>query len=317
MTTDRRLPPGVEVRQQQDGTTSYRAWVWDPRGRRKIRRTFTTRTAAKQWRRDALTAVARGDLTPATRTPRVNEALDDLLEGMRDGRVLTRSGESFKAGTCRTYGYAIRDVLKPRLGHLRLHEVRRRDVQAVVDGLREDGVAASTIRSTLDPLRVLYRRAIREDLLTVTPCANLDLPAVRPARKEALAPDAVEALLAALPDSDRALWATAFYAGLRRGELRALRWSHVDLDGAVLYVRHSWDDVEGQQTPKSYMGVRDVLILPVLAREIARHGLLTGGTGDDLVFGTTGSRPFSTTSVARRARRVWTASREHPHAGEG
>jgi integrase len=33
------------------------------------------------------------------------------------------------------------------------------------------------------------------------------------------------AFVAALPDKrDHALWTTAFYAGLRRGELMALRW---------------------------------------------------------------------------------------------
>jgi hypothetical protein len=31
-------------------------------------------------------------------------------------------------------------------------------------------------------------------------------------------------MLAAISDRDRPLWATAMYAGLRRGELMALRW---------------------------------------------------------------------------------------------
>jgi hypothetical protein len=33
------------------------------------------------------------------------------------------------------------------------------------------------------------------------------------------------ALIAAVDVDERVLWATAFYAGLRRGELRALRWT--------------------------------------------------------------------------------------------
>ncbi len=58
-------------------------------------------------------------------------------------------------------------------------------------------------------------------------------------------------LLAALPEADRPLWATAFYAGLRRGELQALRWSDVDLGRSEIRVERSWDQVEGAIEPKS------------------------------------------------------------------
>ena len=41
------------------------------------------------------------------------------------------------------------------------------------------------------------------------------------------------------------MWATAFYAGLRRGELLALQWEDVDLDQRLIHVTRSWDPVEG------------------------------------------------------------------------
>jgi integrase len=52
-------------------------------------------------------------------------------------------------------------------------------------------------------------------------------------------------LLAALPASDRAPWATAAYAGLRRGELRALRIEDVNLGIGVIDPRHGWDPKDG------------------------------------------------------------------------
>lgn len=299
---------GIEARRKADGSTSYRACVYDPRERKLIRKTFANITAARQWRRDALAAVAAGELeaTPA-RTPRVEDALDDLIAGMKTGLVLTRSRARYKPGTIRTYSYSIRDVLKPQLGHLHLHEVRRRDVQRIVDELNagDGGYSGSTIRSIIDPLRVLYRRAIRDEIVTVNPCRDLDIPARRPEPKRALAPETVEGLLDALPHDLRALWATAFYAGLRRGELRALRWTDVDLDGGVIHVRRSWDDVEGEQAPKSFAGIRDVLILPQLALELARHGLATARVGSALVFGRSATEPFARESVNRRAREAW------------
>ncbi len=58
-------------------------------------------------------------------------------------------------------------------------------------------------------------------------------------------PDEAATLIAALPLKDHALWATALYAGLRRGELQALRWKDIDLDQNLLHVHRSWDRIEG------------------------------------------------------------------------
>jgi integrase len=61
----------------------------------------------------------------------------------------------------------------------------------------------------------------------VNPTAGLQLPAVRGRRDRIASLNEADRLLAALPDDDRALWSTAFFAGLRRGELMALDVSHV------------------------------------------------------------------------------------------
>ena len=48
------------------------------------------------------------------------------------------------------------------------------------------------------------------------------------------------------------------YAGLRRGELMALRWEDTDLAGGVVRVERSWDVKEGAVEPKSNAGTRSV-----------------------------------------------------------
>ena len=42
-----------------------------------------------------------------------------------------------------------------------------------------------------------------------------------------------------------ALWATALYAGLRRGKLQALSWHDIDVGRSVINVRRSWDGSRG------------------------------------------------------------------------
>ena len=53
-------------------------------------------------------------------------------------------------------------------------------------------------------------------------------------------PSQAATLLSALGERDRALWAAAFYTGLRRGELRGLRWEDVDLTTGTIKVRRAW-----------------------------------------------------------------------------
>ena len=73
------------------------------------------------------------------------------------------------------------------------------------------------------PLRAIFRRAVSRGEVAVNPTTGLELPAVRGRRDRIASPEEAAALLAALPEEERPLWATALYAGLRRGELMALR----------------------------------------------------------------------------------------------
>ena len=102
------------------------------------------------------------------------------------------------------------------------------------------------------------------------------------------------AFLAVLPEFERAMCATAAYAGLRLGELRALRWSDVALNdgdgplGGWITVERAWDPVAGVIEPKSDGSRRMVpVVRPYLTDLLAAHKASTGRDGDDLVFGKT------------------------------
>jgi integrase len=171
-------------------------------------------------------------------------------------------------------------------------EIRRRDVQDLADRMLAKGFSASSVHNVIAPLQAIYRRGLQRELVAENPTASLDLPS-KDGRRERIA-DREEAarLLRALPESERALWATAFYAGLRRGELRALRWSDVDLGRSEIRVQRSWDYKEGPIEPKSKASIRTVPILAVLRDYLDQHKLSTGRDGSDLVFGRKDSEPF-------------------------
>lgn len=286
---------------------TFEAWVWSQAEGRKIRRSFPTIAAAKGWRADAIGAVRRGTMTAPSRQT-VGEAGVEFIAKARRGEALTRGGVRYKPAVVREYERDLRRYVAPALGTIRLTNLRKRDVQALVDRLVAQGLSGSTVRNVVMPLRVICRFAIENDELAVNPMVGLRLPAAAGRRERVATVDESERLIDALPADDRPLWATAFYAGLRRGELRAIRWEDVNDDVTVLTVRRGWDEVEGEIAPKSQKGMRTVPIVPLLRRLLLEHKARTGRRGADLVFGRTAAEPFTPTHIRNRALGAWAAA---------
>lgn len=283
---------------------TYQASVWSARESTRIRKTFATLSEARAWRSETQTGVRRGTLRAPAHTS-VRKAAEGLVAGMKSGRVRTRSGDLYKPSAIRSYEAALRDRVVPHLGATRLGDVQRRDVQRIADDLLSQGRDPSTIRNALMPLRVIFRRAVEDGDLAVNPCSHLRLPAVRGRRERIASPEEAEQLLAVLPEGDRAIWATALYAGLRRGELLALAWEHVDLATGVIHVERSYDDKERVQVePKSRAGRRTVPIVGALRDVLVEHKAHER-RDKGLVFGSSAGTPFQPSNVWRRAHTAW------------
>jgi integrase len=311
------MAEGIKVRTGKDGAKSYRASVWSNRDGKRVRKTFASFAEAKNWRADALVALSKGALR-APKPTTVREAWDVWYEGAKAGHVRNRSGDTYKPSALRSYESGMRRRVLPEFGSLRLGDVRRSDVQEFVDGLLAEDLSPSAIQVTLLPLRAVYRRALSRGELAVNPCSGLELPAIRGRRERYASPEEAEALLAAVPEPDRAIWATAMYAGLRLGELKALRVEDVDLASGVIRVERGWDVQEGVIELKSHAGRRKVPMAAVLRDHLAEYQARFGRTGLELIFGRTPESPFAPNRLQERADKAWKATglkRLTPHDG--
>ena len=296
---------GAQIDQRCTCSPAYRAEVYSKRDAKKIRRSFRTLAEAKTWRADALRGARTGMLrAPSAAT--IGAAAEALTIGMRRGSVLNRSGDAYKPRVISNYEAALGQRVLPFFGPgARLTDITRRDVQRLADELVASGLDPSTVRNAVMPLRVLFRHAIEEEIVEVNPTVGLRLPAVRGRRDRIAAPVEAERLIAALRVTDRALWGCAIYAGLRRGEIAALRWEDVDLAGGVIDVSRAWDDhnhvfVE----PKTRAATRRIPIAAHLRDLLIEHRQITRcGTG--LIVGATPDRPFTASAVRRRALTDW------------
>jgi integrase len=289
---------------------AWRAEIFDRRSGKKVRRTFAKYAEAKSWRADASTALRKGTMrAPTARTLR--EAWSAWLVGAEDGTIRNRSGDPYKPSVLRGYAASMRLRVLDDLGGAKLSALSRLDLQDLADRMLADGLDPSTIRNTLMPLRVVFRRAVERGELAVNPATGIRLPAVRGRRDRFAGPDEAAKLIEAAPENDRAIWATAAYAGLRLGELRALEHDDVDLEAGLIRVRRSWDPREGAIEPKSRAGTRSVPIVAALRGHLAAH-LLRQPRRSGLLFGRTETQPFDDRTLAIRAAKAWTAAKLEP-----
>lgn len=315
--TKKKLPTGIRERHSRacasraGGTCScvpsYEASVFDARESRrqgrivKIRRTFTGKgalAAAKGWRRDAGSQVARGEISFEPKQ-RLDEAVGEWLEKCEKGEVRSRRRTAYSASTLRDYRSDLDRFVLQQLGHVAVNDVTRSDIQAVIERMNGEGYAGQTVRNAIVALQAFYRWKKPP----VDPTVNLDLPEPGGRRERAASPAEAELLLAALEGDARDIYATAFYAGLRRGELQALRVGDVLEDR--ISVRRSWDQVTGEKEPKSKAGIRDVPLIEPLREILERRS--TGRPKSAFVFGTD-DEPFSPNTLRDRVLGMWRAA---------
>jgi integrase len=322
MRSNPRTPTGIRLRHSRSCATSrdgrcnckpsYEAAVWSKRDGKKLRETFPTLAAARAWRHDASSAVRKGTLRAPTATT-LRDAWSVWLSGAEKGEILNRNRRPYKPSVLRSYAQDMNLYVLDDYGAHRLGDIRPDDVQALIDSLVGAGLSGSRCRNVINPLRALYRRHRRE--VALNPTRDLDLPEAGGTREWHGTPEHARALIAALSAEDRALWATAFYAGPRRGELRALRvrdlhglndevgerWIDIGPDG-------NWDDKEGRIAPKYAASVRWTLMPETLRILLRTHVRRTGRSEGDLMFGSTASTPFSPSDVRERALEAWEAA---------
>jgi integrase len=280
---------------------TYEAWIYSKRDKKKIRRSFPTQAAAKGWRTDALKAVKDKKLrAPSPKT--IRQEVDEWLAGAREGRILNKREQPYKPAVLRNYELALRLRVLPTLGDRRLSDIDLSDLLELKEQLLGEGVSGSTIRNSFVPLQAIFRRARRNGLVATNPTIDLGLPTAG-RRDRAASPAKALELLQVLPEAEAAVWATAFYTGLRRGETQALRVQDVDFEGGTIRVERGWDAVEGPIDPKSVAGKRVVFILDALRPYLEP---LAGRWGDPagLVLGATPLSPFEPRNVERKARRA-------------
>jgi integrase len=266
-----RLPDGRQVKKRIGP-------AWTSRGRPPAG--YITKRTAESWLRDLLDEARRGTLPGMVRTGATfADAAAEYLRWIEHDRAR-------KPSTVRDYQSIINAHLLPAFGTQRLEDITTEGVERWAAGLTVGGRMNN--RTKLKILTVLHgvmKRARRVWKLPRNPVTDVEKP-VQTHRTDidVFSPEDVMALVrAAASEQDAAIYLTAAFTGLRRGELVALRWRDVDFARRHIRVTASYTE-RSLTTPKSGK-VRSVPLAPVVAEALARLGQREGLVGeDDLVF---------------------------------
>jgi integrase len=174
------------------------------------------------------------------------------------------------------YAQLLRKHFASRLGSVPIQKLRAADLQAAYAAMAEQGLADQT---RLHLHRVIHRmlgHALQWGVVTRNVATMVDAPRVRSHEIEILSPAEVQAVLEKL--RWRSLYPIASVAlatGMRRGELLALRWQDVDLDGATLRVERALEQTKRGglvfKPPKTRYGRRTITLPPSTVAELRAH----------------------------------------------
>ena len=256
-------------------------------------RTFIRKVDAQRWLDEVTAALVTGQLVdphPGRQTVR------GYAEQWRLSQVHRPTTAAHVETMLRLHVY-------PVLGDRPLASVLPSDVQSLVKRL--SGILApSTVGVVHRILAAVFKAAVRDRRIVVSPCEATKLPKNPKQRIEPLSVDAVQALAEAIPDRYRALVTLAAGTGLRQGEAFGLGVDRIDSLRRQLTVDRQLITLPGRPpylaAPKTQASIRTIPLPQVVVDAHGAH--LNTWPAEALVFTTDLRAPIRRTAFSAR---VW------------
>lgn len=249
--------PSPERKRRRDCIGPWQARYRDPAGAQKARN-FPTRRDAEAFLDDVRSKVRSGTYLDPRRGEITLAQWWSLWWPAQDGKGRTTT-RNRKLSAWRAH-------VEPKWSGWRLRDIGYIDVQTWITS---EVKGHHTQKKVLELLRAMLRDAVRDQRITVNPCAEVEVsPAPKKHPDELRPPTRQQCALIRehLPMYYQPLVTFLEETGMRWGEVTGLRWCHVDLEAQHVKVKEVLSDDKGklfrQPAPKTAAGFRTVPLTP-------------------------------------------------------
>lgn len=213
-----------------------------------------------------------------------------------------RKVQVHRSGTVASVEGALKRHVYPVIGDRPLESVRPSDIQAMVKGMK---LSPSSVRVAMRYVSGIFKAAVMDRRISVSPCVGIRLPRVEVQRVEVISTETVTAMIDAVPERMRAMLVLAAGTGMRQGEIFGLTVDRLDFLRRTVRVDRQL--VDGQfGPPKTDSSVRTIPLPRTVVDALAAH-LKAFPAGDDgHVFTRTSGAPWRRSAFSVE----WTRARK-------
>ncbi|CTQ51841.1 Integrase [Roseibium album] len=171
--------------------------------------------------------------------------------------------DELERATLRSYRNHVDHHISPAIGEKVLTELARSDVRNFIDEMMDKSSRAMTDK-VLRSLRSALNEAMDREWIDNNVALTVRLRRSSRNTPERVIPtkSEIKTMLSMVSDKHRPLIFTAIYTGMRKSELRGLRWEDVDFTKSIIQVRQRADRFNEIGKPKSKSGRRDIPMAP-------------------------------------------------------
>ncbi len=270
---------------EKRGPNRWRARYRDPGGSERSQ-TFPTKRDAERF------------LTRMEHSKHVGGYVDPQAGKQLFGDYATawQKMQVFRPTTAELFDGNLARHIMPTFEHRPLASVQPSDVQAWVRKLSLS-LAPTTVEVIYRQLSMIFKAAVRDGLLVVSPCREIRLPRIERKQIVPLTAEQVQALIAAAPGHVRALLVCVAGSGLRQGEAFGLTVEHVDFLRRTIRVEQQLLSLQGKPpslaAPKTAASYRTVPVPQLVIDALAEHMANYPPTSAGMLFTNRDGRPWS------------------------
>jgi integrase len=272
----------------------FQAGYWHEGKRHLAPHTFKTVTDAKAWLSVTEADILRGGwIDPAAGKVTFKEYAEAW-----------RAIQTHRPKTAEDIEGLLRLHIYPRIGERPLAAIRPSEIQSLVKSM---DLAPSSVKVAYAWVSTIFKAAVNDRAIPLSPCHNIRLPEVYKSVVEPLSVETVENLIGSVPERYRALIVFGAGTGVRISEALGLTNDRVDWMRRGVRIDRQLVSIDGDSPV--FGPVKDKrnrprtiplpqVVVDELSAHIARHGL----GSDDLVFTSVTGRPISSSTWSQ----MWT-----------